>query len=645
MNFLKKKPLHVALILLVGFMVYSCTLKVPFILDDVVSIVNNPLITKFSYFTDPSSGSSFFGHAGFASRWFGYLTLAVNYRLHGLDLPGYHLTNIAIHLLAALFVYRLALLTFRTPYFLRGAEGGAGVLQQRAPFIALLSALLFVCHPLQTQAVTYLVQRLASLMALLYLVSLTCYVSGRLAQVGPNRRPLAPWLWFAAALLAGYLAFKTKQNACTLPLSLLLYEALFFSAGAGRRVLRAVLALTSLAGVAAVAILFYANGATTPWLSRIDQAARLQTDLPRWDYLITQFRVIATYLRLVIWPVGQRLYWDYPVFHSILVPEVLLSAVLLLSMLAGALYCLFRSRSWRGAPDDAAGLLRLIAFGVFWFFLTISIESSVIPIADVIFEHRMYLPLVGLFLAAAAAISLAAWEGATDGGWPTPPVLACIAAVLLLFSVLTFARNNQWRSEVGLWMDNARKSPNLGRVYVNLGYADERAGDLVGAEAAYNMAGSLMANQPFPHLDLGRMYLKAQRLDEALAEFRTALSIDPSMGEAHNNIGSILEMKQRYDEALKEYLLAVKKTPYLAVPYCNIGHLYARQNRWDEALKEYDAALDRDPYYATAYLYKGTALLATGRKAEAVAALRRALQLNPSSSDAVEQLRLAGAAP
>jgi protein O-mannosyl-transferase len=647
MTFFNRKIVHLLIIVAVGLLIYLRTLQVPFVLDDFESIVNNPLITNFSFFRDLESGSGFFGHAGFASRWFGYLTFALNYRVHGHDLAGYHLVNIAIHLAAALSVYQLVILTFRTPYFLQGQDPVQvdSKTAARAGFIALLAALLFVCHPLQTQAVTYLIQRLASLVALLYLVSLTCYIRGRLASAGQGRFGVVSLAWFAASLLAAFLAVKTKQNSYTLPIALLCYELMFFNGAGRRKLLRALLALGALAGLAGVAAALWSGRSWGELLGQLDRATRLQTDLSRWDYLATQFRVIVTYLRLVIWPSGQRLDYDYPISRSFLEPDVLFCGALLGTLLAGALYCLYRSRGRGGVPDGKETLLRLVAYGIFWFFITISIESSIIPIVDVIFEHRVYLPLAGLFMAAAALISLAGGECAQLPGWPKLPVLAGLAGVLLLFSGLTVARNNVWLSEVGLWEDNSWKCPKKARVYLNLGSAAERAGDMVGAESAYSTAITIAPDSAFSRLDLGRLYQQWNRQDDALAQFREALRVDPGMGEVHNNIGSILETKKQYDEALKEYQLAVQSKPYLAVPYCNIGAIYVRQARFDAALKEFDKAIVRDPSYLQAFVNRGSAYLASGRRSEAVADFRRALQINPGNAEALQQLKAAGGAP
>jgi hypothetical protein len=154
--------LHFALVAFLGLFAYSNTFEVPFHFDDKIMVIENPTVKNFQYFTDPSKAKDFQSYSGFISRYVGYLSFALNYNLHGLDVTGYHVTNLAIHIVNALLVYLIVLLTFRTPRMKESrAAAGAG-------YIALFSALLFVSHPVQTQAVTYIIQRFASLAACFY---------------------------------------------------------------------------------------------------------------------------------------------------------------------------------------------------------------------------------------------------------------------------------------------------------------------------------------------------------------------------------------------------------------------------------------------------------------------------------------------
>ena len=639
MFLLHSKKVHVAFIVLLGAVLYANTLHAPFYLDDYGHIVTAPLIKDFSFFIHPASAKAYLEYGGFVSRYVGYLTFALNYRIGGLDVTGYHLVNIAIHLLASLLVYRLVSLTFRTPFFPKDRAGGTA--DGRAGFIALFSALLFVAHPLQTQAVTYIVQRFASLAALLYLLSLTCYIRGRLSQTEADGRHLAAGIWFAAALASAVLAVKTKETAYTLPLVVLLYELLFFP----RKMKTVIAAAAALFAAAAVCAGMYIVSSGKPFgaiIAGIDSATRLQTDMSRWDYLATECRVLVTYLRLIILPVQQHLDYDYPVYHSFLDPSVLGSVGLLGTLLAAAVVSVSRSRRGGSSRDRDYELLRLCAFGIFWFFVTLSIESSIIPIADVIFEHRMYLPSVGIFIAAAAAVSFFGGTGAVVPGWPRPQFLAAAAAVVVLLGGVTVARNSVWCDEVSFWEDNVWKAPRKARVLLHLGQAREKKGDLQGAEKDYLIASRIDPYRTDPYVNLGLIYIQLNRLDDALEQFRTALKIEPDLAEAHNNMGNVYGMQHKDDEALKEYLQVVKLQPTLAEPYNNIGYLYARKQRYPEAIEQYGKAITHNPDYVQAYINRGMALVATGRHSEAIADFRKALAIDPANTEAAEQLRKVG---
>jgi hypothetical protein len=161
---------HILLIVTLSLIAYSNTFSVPFHFDDKSVIVENPAIKDLQYFSSPSKVKAFtehFGYHTFRSRYIGYLTFALNYSIHGLDTTGYHIVNLVIHVCTSLLVYLLVHLTFKTSFLLTSK------LRDYSQQIALFAALLFACHPVQTEAVTYIWQRVASLATMFYLLSLT----------------------------------------------------------------------------------------------------------------------------------------------------------------------------------------------------------------------------------------------------------------------------------------------------------------------------------------------------------------------------------------------------------------------------------------------------------------------------------------
>ncbi|HXX57700.1 MAG TPA: hypothetical protein VEI96_06840, partial [Thermodesulfovibrionales bacterium] len=400
LSILIRKPFfHLLLIAVVGLAAYSNCFSVPFVFDDDFNIVHNPVIRVLDHFFTSLKGYDFNPR-----RYIGYLSFALNYRIGGLDVAGYHGVNVAIHIGNAMLLYLLVLLTFRTPYFAHSSledgccqpkdSGSAGPDAFPVPvFIAFFASLLFAAHPVQTQAVTYIVQRFTSLATLFYLLSLVFYIKGRLKSQGAK----SPLLFYCLSLVLALCAMKTKEMAWTLPVIIILYEVLFFESPLRRRLLYLLPVLLTLL-IIPVSIV-NTDKSLGEVLSDLSEKTRVQSEISREDYFMTEMRVIVTYIRLIFFPVNQNLDYDYPVSYSFFTPPVFFSFLLLAAIFGAAVYLLYRSRKAEGKA-----YYRLIAFGILWFFTGLSIESSVIPIADVIFEHRLYLPAVGAFIAIATSL-------------------------------------------------------------------------------------------------------------------------------------------------------------------------------------------------------------------------------------------------
>jgi hypothetical protein len=444
---------------------YSGTLTTPFFFDDELVIVKNPVIKDMGLFFEPSKAEIFTGHfeyPTFKRRYIGYLTFALNYRLHGLNVSGYHLVNLFIHISTALLLYLLVILSFQTP-FLRSSS-----LKDYAPHIALFSALLFACHPLQTQAVTYIWQRVTSLASLLLLLSLTAYVRWRLSQSASAGIKALPW--YLLCLLSAVLAMKTKEIAFMLPLTIALYEFFFFQGPIARRTLFLVPLFCTMLIIPLT--LFSIDQPAGELIDDVE-GMRGNTELSRWQYLMTSFRVIVTYVRLLFLPIHQNLDYDYPVYSSFLDGAVLLSFLFLMSLLGLGVSLLFRSR-------DTSPHLRIISFGIFWFFINLLLESSIIPLNNVIWEHRLYLPSMGVSLAVSTLVFTGVQKLRERGKGGAQTAVSVLVAVVLILTGATYARNRVWGDEVTLWQDVVKKSPrkargdnNLGNAYRSLGNFDE----------------------------------------------------------------------------------------------------------------------------------------------------------------------------
>jgi tetratricopeptide (TPR) repeat protein len=531
---------------LVGLAAYAGTLDAPFTFDDDTSIVHNPSVHDLGGFL--AGGKGYREHP---TRFVGNLTFALNHHLSGLDPTGYHLVNILIHVFNALLLWALVRVTFRTPRL------GGSALAPWSGAVATAAALLFVAHPIQTQAVTYVVQRFASLATTFYLLAVLLWGRWRLRRQAGGARGLRGAAGYAAVLAAVVLAMRTKEIAITAPLAIGLYEIWFFEGSWRRRLpwLLPVLATLALIPLDLVGL----HKPMGQILSDVGELTKLQTSMSRLDYLTTQVAVVATYLRLLILPVGQNLDWDYPVCRSLLEPRVALAALVLAAVATAALLLHGGrlARRLRLSPDPAG---RLASFGVAWFFLTLSVESSVIPIVDVIFEHRVYLPSVGSFAATAAGLALLARRLAPSR--PAACTVAAAAAVSVVLAGATWARNEVWASELSLWSDVVAKSPRKSRPHDNLGLALARLGREPEAAERFREAVRLDPNNARAWNNLGVALAKLGRAEEAKGALRSAIRVQPDHAEAHHNLGRIYLVDEgRFEEAaaLLEKAIALRR--------------------------------------------------------------------------------------
>jgi len=570
--------LSLGLIAAVGALAYANTLRVPFQWDEDIFIGGSPVVKDLDYFRNPDRAEGMELHGALKSRTVGYLSFALNYAVGGLDPKGYHLVNDAIHIANALLVYALVLLCFRTPA-LREAS-----LSPRAPTLALLAALLFVAHPIQTEAVTYIFQRLASLATCFYLLALLAYVRARLAEGRGAALAL-----HTGCLVAAVLAMKTKENAFTLPLAVALAEWVFFRGPWAPRLLRLLPLLLTLPIIPLS--LAATKGSTGDLLGDIVPATRGYEGLSRGVYWLTELRVIVTYLRLLVLPVGQNLDYDYPVYRSCFDPPVLASAALLLSLLGWGVFFLYRAR--RGTPDGA-----LIGFGILWFFLTLSVESGLVPIPMVINEYRVYLPSVGAFAAAAAGALLLLERLRSDR--VRHAALLALFALPVVLAAATHARNAVWSSKISLWEDVVAKSPSL----------------------------------VYPRNNLGVAYIEAGRLDDAVREFETALAIKPGHATALNNLGVLRAQQGRLDAAMESFQAALRYDPSLVDAHNNAGLVHLAQGHFAVAEQFFRTAMQLDPGYAKAHYNLGVCFLRQGRAEPAAAEFRAALRLDPGYAKA-----------
>jgi protein O-mannosyl-transferase len=594
----KKKPLlNLAAftgIIFLGVLIYSNSFDCSFHYDDLNNFVNNPKLHNLSDI------KNWWGFQ--PNRVVGMFTLVLNYHFSGENVWSYHLVNLVIHLVNALLVWWLTMMIYATPS-VKGSE-----ISRNKGIIALLTALLFVSHPLQTQAVTYIIQRLASLVALFYLLSLALYVKGRLLKKEDWRK----FLLFAGSFLSALLAIRTKENAFTLPFAILLFEIMFLQKNLSKirfKNYRAILLMIAVLCII-LTIPFIVSMSVFNTLSPMEGHTYTLTP---WTYLFTQFRVIVTYIRLLVVPVHQAVDYDFRISESFFDGLTILCFLLLAALFVTAI--IFYKKH------------RVIAFGIFWFFLTLLIESSIIPISDVIFEHRVYLPSVGFFVII-TYLGFILLKG--KNRW----LISILALFVAINSFLTYERNKVWKTDLSLWKDNVRKFPDCARPLNNLGKAQCDAGDIEGGLENYNKAILMAPKYSLAYFNRGVSRNFLQDFQGAISDYNKALEFDPGNLTIYVNRGTVRTTIQDNKGALEDFQHAIALDPGNIDIYFNCA--IAEQNLGDlpAAMKYLEDAIARKPGFAMAYMKMGIIKDLANDRGGAIESLNMAIKLDPGMTDA-----------
>ena len=547
---MSKSLQHIAAVLsivVLGVLVYGQTLSYSFHFDDYYFITEN---LKIRNITDLSA----IWHAlAKPSRFLGMLSFALNYHFHGVTVEGYHIVNIAIHIITGCLVYWFCWLTFglvSRPLKYRGMA-------------ALFAALLFVAHPVNTQAVTYICQRFAALATLFYILTMCLYIKGRVAEQNRMR-----WSLFALALLSCVAGMFTKQIVITVPFMVVLFEYCFFRQGRWYR--------PAWWQVGLFCGLFVLVPTLQSWdFGRIFDVAIAsrshEGDLITWkSYLLTQFRVVPVYLRLMIFPVGQTLDYDFPLAAGFWQDGTWAGALLIGLIFGSGIVLLKRDP--------------LLGFGICWFFLTMGLESSFIPIYQVIFEHRCYLPSVGFVLVAATTADRLFSDRSRH--------VVALSLIITLMSWAAFKRNQVWATEISLWQDIQDKAPRKVRSYIHLGVAHLMQGEDAEALRVLNRGIEIRQDNYRLYHNRGIVYEMQGNIKEALWNYSKAIELSESSAVTLTNRAGIFIKIKRLDLALDDYNAAVSINPEYGNAYLGRGNLHYRAKRFRKALNDFVRAVE-----------------------------------------------------
>jgi Flp pilus assembly protein TadD len=577
---------HIALLLLglCGALLYGQSLQIPWYFDDYAVIVDYPGVSQLTL-----SLKQFFTIRGPA-----LLTFVVNYRLGGYDPWGYHLVNIGLHLVTAGLVYLLLLRVVVTQKWL-----------------AFLAALVFVAHPLQTQTVNYVVQRMTGLAGLLALGSLwlfTRFLEGYREEgrcwSGRQR------VFYLAALAAGALAVLTKENTAILPGLLYLYERLVLRTGIPRRQLLlkvAPFALVPLILGVSTVLLPLLQGAELKAITNLN-TVRFTADIKPLNYLVTQFSVLWVYLRLLLLPIRQALDYSYPVVQQLVNGQSLLALAGLLALIGGA-WKLRRQRP-------------LLAFAIAWFFLCLAVESSILPL-DPIFEHRLYLPMFGFCV---ALVDVAQRLPGRRNG------LLLLTALLCVYAPLTWQRNALWTDKVAFLQDNLQRVPHSERILNNLAMHYIDNGQLAQAEPLLRRTLELNPGRRDEYGNLALLYIDLGKLPAAQEVAREGLRRFPMDERLQAAFGQALVLGGEIEAGLGHMRQAVTINPHFSYGLAELGRTMARLGRFEESvfwLRRALATIDTD---ASLHHDLATSLNRLGQRDEALREFARAVELDPGNA-------------
>ncbi|MGD2109974.1 MAG: tetratricopeptide repeat protein [Phycisphaerae bacterium] len=539
------------------------------------------------------------------------ISLAANYALGGLDLRGYHAVNLGVHMLAALTLYGIIRRTLLLDQFKEQ-------LGRVASHTAFAIALLWAVHPLQTQSVTYLIQRAESMMGLFYL--LTIY--GVLRSAASTRG----WAWCLASVIACALGMGSKAVMITAPVLVLLFDRVFLAPSFRQVVRRRWGLYVGLFGSWSV---LFASGLIRGVLatSRPNATAGFSyKGISPLEYAVTQPGVILHYLRLAVCPRSLCLDYDWPPAASLMriVPPAIVVAILL----GVTVWALFR-RPWLG-------------FLGAWFFVILSPTSSFVPLRDPLFEHRMYLPLAAVIALGVCGVRWALGE--LTARWQRKAerrrVIAglALAAVAAAFAWGTIDRNRDYHSAVAMWKDVAAKRPDSDRAHYNLGAVLLRAQKWEEAETAFQDALALNPRSDRALYNLGKIRASRRNTDEALAYYRQALHVNPRLAEAHNDVANILVRRGQTELAVRHYRDAVTANPRYVQARFNLGNVLLALGEFDAAVAELSKAAELAPRTSSVHFALGRAYEARRDLEDAVSAYRHVLLINPDHAGAAQAL-------
>jgi Flp pilus assembly protein TadD len=579
------------------------SIKGPFIFDDIPNILDNPYIRLTKLTLDGIIRAGFESLA--SNRPLANISFALNYYLNGYDVANYHLVNIFIHILTGIILFFYIKATIELSNFQNiTPPHSLSPTSTELTLIAFFTTFIWLVHPIQTQTVSYVVQRMNSMAAMFYILSLLFYVKGRLANTKRKKQAL-----FLGCMLSGILSLGSKEIAATLPFFILLYEWFFFQKVSLKWLKRhSIYFICIFLFVILLAFFFLGTNPIKVILSTYNTR-----DFTLWQRVLTEFRVVIFYMSLLIFPHPKRLnlLHDFSISHSFIDPiTTLLSFIAIAGLMVTAIWLAKRER--------------LLSFCILWFLGHLVIESSVLGL-EIIFEHRVYLPSMFFILALVSLVYRFV------NSKRILCVLLCVVAII--FSQWTYQRNIVWSDDVILWKDSVKKSPHQFRQNYNLGIALASRGNVDDAIKQYGIALKFNPAHAKTYYGLGNALARKGDARAAIYNYNKALEINPNYLEAHYNKSRILLNQGKIEEAVDSYQKALIINSEMTQVLYNLSWIYAtceieKYRNGKKAVKLAEKLCVLTDYQQPLALDSLAAAYAeSGRFDEAVATAQKALKL------------------
>ncbi len=591
MDFIKKNK-AVILITVVGLIVFSNTFRNDFVYDDKEFIVDNKAIRSLKNIPGYFVSAQYFSAKGefYIYRPIVTLTFALDYKLWKMNPAGYHILNTLFHILAGVMVFFVLRL----------------LIKKDLP--ALVGGLVFIAHPVQTEAVSWIAGRGNTICLFLCLLSFYYYIRYRdrlnVKQSGDYRLSV---ILYAVALL-------TKEMAICFPLIIIAYDYVMYPGNWSKLIYRKKWDFSLLKEYipffllsAGYLVLRYAA------IGRVSQQSYWGGGIV--PTILTMSKVFVHYARLLVLPVNLCVDYDIPVSMTILEPFVIFSFL----FAAGLLLLSFKAHRYS----------KLATFGIFWFIIALLPVSNIVPLQALIAERFLYMPSVGFCMLCAVIVSKSARFAKTEKA-----VYILVAVMVVLYSVLTVFRNADWRSDFTLWSKTLESRDKSFRALTSLGihYSDKEEYD----KAIRYYKESLEINPRFiiTYNNLANTYQKLERYDDAIREYETAIRMNKNYYEAYANMGNAYKRMEKYDLAIANYRKSLSiKESYVDARF-NLGVTYADTGRSDEALEIYKKVVEYDPGHAEAYNNMAVIYREKGLTDRAIKIFMTAVKKDPEYTDA-----------